>query len=174
MSSFGIGKASNSKQEKLISEREAELGVLETEYAEQCSIYSTLEAEISAFRNRYYLRVGSLYSRLDRLLADIAALKAKAKPGDVEAAAESAKASAQANETEEEVSGVEEEEPIEFKPSGDLKTLFRRAVKLIHPDRAKNDVDRKFRDSLMAEVNLAYRRQDVAKIEELIQTYKDK
>ena len=174
MSFFGIGKADKSEQEKVIAQREAELGVLETEYAEQNAIYSTLEAEIAAFRNRYYLRVGSLYSRLDRLIADIAALKAKAKPDDQAAAAEAEKADAQANETEEEVSGAEEEDPIEFKPSADLKTLFRRATKLIHPDRAKNEVDRKFRDNLMAEVNLAYRMQDANKIEELIQTYKDK
>ncbi len=44
-----------------LNEKRRLLEQLEAEYAAQQLDYTTLAGEIGAFRNRYYLRVGSLY-----------------------------------------------------------------------------------------------------------------
>ncbi len=174
MNIFGIGRASKSGQEKKIAELEKSLGKLESEYAENHSEYATLEAVLGTFRNRYYLLVGSLFVRLDVLRAELKAILAENNPEDFQAKEEAEQAREQAQETEEEVSGTEEDAPTQFKPTASLKTLFRKAAKMIHPDRAKNDLDRKFRDKLMAEINSAYRNQNSEAIEEVIKRYQEK
>ena len=52
--------------------------------------------------------------------------------------------------------------------SAELKQAYRKAAKLIHPDRATTEPERLRRNALMAEVNCAYETGDQRAIEKLI------
>jgi hypothetical protein len=55
--------------------------------------------------------------------------------------------------------------------NGKLKEVFRKAVKLMHPDLAVTARERERRTRLMASVNLAYEKGDQAAIEKLIDQF---
>lgn len=161
------------EQEELDAKR-LQLEELETEYSARQLEYSTLSGEIGAFRNRYYLRVGSLYAQLDTLRAEIREFIASQHPENEESRVQAKHARQQAEETINDVDGATEDEPINFQPSADIKKTYRQAAKLIHPDRARDDEDREFRDTLMAEVNAAYSTGDIDAIHEIIERYSER
>lgn len=53
---------------------------------------------------------------------------------------------------------------VDFKPSEDIKRLYREIAKRIHPDLATEDRERAKRNQLMAEVNRAYAEGDEARL----------
>jgi DnaJ-class molecular chaperone len=55
-----------------------------------------------------------------------------------------------------------------FKPSDDLKRLYREIAKRIHPDLATDDAERAKRNQLMAEVNRAYADGDEARLRAIL------
>lgn len=160
------------EQEELEA-KQKHLDALESDYANSQTGYSTLASEIGAFRNRYYLRVGVMYAQLDTLRAEIKACIFSNAPDDMEAKREAKKAQIKADETIREINCADEEEPVSFQPSADLKQIYRQAAKLIHPDRAKDDQDRQLRDRLMAEVNAAYAADEIDAIFRIIERYRD-
>lgn len=147
---------------------------LESEYAARQLEYTTLASEIAAFRNRYFLLVGSLYARLDVLRAEIREHIANCKPDDAEARQAAEQTRHLAQETIREVNSAAEDEPVTFQPSADLKQIYREAAKLIHPDRARDDEDRELRDRLMAEVNAAYAAGDIDAVHDIIDRYRNR
>ncbi len=56
----------------------------------------------------------------------------------------------------------------EFRPTNDLRTLYRRLAKLVHPDLATNEHERERRHRIMAEANRAYARGDEARLRALL------
>lgn len=173
MTSLVRSNAKSPEQQEL-EEKRRQLEDLEVEFATRQLEYSTLAGEIGAFRNRYYLRVGGLYARLDTIRAEIREIEARQVPDDDDAQEEAQKARQQAQETCDEVNGAVEDDPIAFQPSTELKQIYRQAAKLIHPDRARDEEDRQLRDRLMAEVNAAYAQGDTDAIAELIEHYREK
>lgn len=69
-------------EEQELEEKRILIESLEAEFAAIQLAYSTLAGELGAFRNRYYLRVGSLYARLDILRAEIHEAEARKLPED--------------------------------------------------------------------------------------------
>lgn len=173
MNSLITSNTKTPEQEEL-EEKYRILEDLEANFASTQVDYSTLAGEIAAFRNRYYLRVGSLYARLDSLRAEIRKLVAQQHPGNETAHKEAEQAYQQAQATADEVNCATEDGPVDFQPSTELKHLYRQAAKLIHPDRAKDDEDRQLRDRLMAEVNAAYAAGDAEAISEILERYRDR
>lgn len=86
----------NSPEQQELEDKRQQLEALEAEFAARQLEYSTLAGEIAAFRNRYYLRVGSLYARLDTLRAEIREAEARRAPQDTAAHEEAMKARRQA------------------------------------------------------------------------------
>lgn len=168
MAQFPLQKLLSPEQKELEEKRRL-LEELETEYASKQLEYSTLAGEIAAFRNRYYLRVGSLYAQLDTLRAEIQEKIAGRNPEDAEAIQSAERIRQQAEETIHEVNSATEDEPVAFEPSADLKQTYREAAKLIHPDRARDGADRELRDRLMVEVNAAYAAGDIDAIHDIIE-----
>ncbi len=166
-------QAASPEQEELDA-KNRQMSELETEYVSKQIEYSTLTGEIAAFRNRYLLRVGTLYTQLDAVRAELFAQLAKLSPDDDVAKSAADRARIQADETAQELNGADEENPITFSPSLELKQLYRQAAKLIHPDRAQNDEDRILRNGLMAEINKAYESGDADAIAELTEKYRDR
>ena len=137
-----VCSAIKSPEEQELEEKRLLIEELETEFAARQLDYSTLAAEIGTFRNRYYLRVGGLYARLDMLRAELRELEAKIEPEDEEAKSAAEEAREQAEATCNEVNEAVEDDQVVIQPSADLKQLYRHAAKLIHPDRARDDNDR--------------------------------
>lgn len=146
---------------------------LEAEYVGKQLEYATYASEVTSFRNRYYLRVGNLYARLDALRAEIKELQARLEPKDEAAKQAAEQARRQAEETIDEMKQAEDGEAVSFHPSADLKQSYRQAAKLIHPDRANNEEDRELRDRLMAHINAAYTAGDIDTIHEIVEQYRN-
>ncbi|WP_018609634.1 J domain-containing protein [Uliginosibacterium gangwonense] len=155
-----------------LEEKLRQLEVVEERYAEVQTEYATLQNELSAFKLRYWRRVGPLYARLDELRAEIARELARSAPRNpirqqaARVAGAQAKASAEALHEAEDDGNSEE-----FTTSEDLKRLYRQAARLVHPDRADDDEDRNLRDDIMARINAAYRNNNGLVIESLIEEY---
>jgi hypothetical protein len=157
-----------------LSEKQRHLDELESRCSSMELEQSTLATDISSFRNRYYLRVGVLYAQLDDIRAKIFAALAGENPSDAEALKKSEDAAKHASESAKEVNAeAQEDEPTLFRPSLDLKSAYRNAVRLIHPDRAKDDRDRLLRDRLMTDLNYAYRQNDIETISMIVTQYHD-
>ena len=168
-----VPSAIKSPEQRELEEKHRLLDGLESDFATRQLEYSTLAGEIGTFRNHYYLRVGSLYARLDAIRVDICEILARTKPHDAAAHIEAEQARQQAKQTFDEVNSAVEDEPVAFQPPASLKQIYRQAAKLIHPDRARNEEDRQLRDRLMAQINAAYAAGDADAIQEIIDHYRD-
>lgn len=131
----------------------------------------TAKTEAAQFQHRYYQTVGRLYAQLDELDALIAKVQAGHSPDDAAAQAHALAAEQQAKASAEEA-GLIEAQPVPPPViTPELKLAFRQAAKLMHPDRATNEPERLRRNTLMAQVNVAYERGDQVAIEKLIKDY---
>lgn len=130
-----------------------------------------IRTDVLRFSSRYYAEVGKYYAELDQLEAKLARLKANQSPENesVQTAAEQAEQRAQA--TAEELGLVEKAANPPPVISPEVKSAFRQAAKLMHPDRATNDAERERRNTFMSKVNLAYEKADLKAIEQLIQDF---
>jgi hypothetical protein len=152
-----------------------ELSQLTQDVAELELELATAQAEMTDFTRRYFEQVGRRMTELDRLRAQLATLRAAARPEDVRAgeeaerlraeAAQSERESQRYNETRDDLSPGAEAAP--FRPSQDIKRLFRQLAQKIHPDRASDEADRAWRTQLMSEANRAYRAADAKGLREV-------
>jgi DnaJ-domain-containing protein 1 len=113
-------------EEQELEKKRRELSTRETELAERELELTTLQAELHSFEREYLRVVGSRYTELDRIEAQIAEYMAYL------------------------------ESSRDFKPSESLKKLYREVAKRIHPDLATDEEERQRRQNLMAEANQAY------------------
>jgi hypothetical protein len=128
-----------------------------------------LRAQLKSFEGRYLRQVGVLYAELDDWEAKVAELEASLRPSA------SAKQNAQtarerAEETREATHG-EASKARDFKPSADLRSVFREAAKRIHPDFAKDVADQERRTRLMAQANDAYSRGEAETLQRILDVY---
>jgi hypothetical protein len=155
------------EQERLLNELTDQLAARETEFATQGT-------EFHRFRAGYLHRFAPLYSELDRLEAEIARLLAVKQdtPESRRTARETAERAAASEDSARQTSGRagpegEAEEPRSVDP--DLRDLFRRAAKSLHPDTANSEEERERRTRLMAAVNQAYERGDAEAIRRIVE-----
>jgi len=159
-----------SPEEQELARKRQELALLQVELTDRELSLANLRAELAAFEGRYLREVGVLYAELDDWNAKIAELAAEAD-GSEEAKSAAAEARGQAEESYTAAHG-EAAKAADFSPSPELKKLFREVVRQIHPDNAADEADRKVRNHLMAEANLAYRRGDVDALRRILEEYK--
>lgn len=147
---------------------EAEQAELEDQVATAELELETLKVELTQFQYRYYQGPGSLYAELDDWDARIAMVEAGMHPDDVEAQSLAKKAEEQARRAAEEAGLIEKTPPPPPEITPETKHAFRKAAKLMHPDRATTEEERLRRNEIMAKVNLAYEKGDQVTIEKLI------
>jgi DnaJ-domain-containing protein 1 len=128
------------EQEEL-ERKKAELAELETELVEKELNLATFQAELNSFENEYMRVIGTRYTELDRIEAQINEYIAL------------------------------QESNQDFKPSPELKKLYREVAKKIHPDLATDDEERQRRHKLMAEANQAYENGDLKQLEAILQDW---
>ena len=158
-----------SPEEEELAQKREELELLQNQLAERELFLANLRAELAAFEGRYLREVGVLYAELDDWNAKIAESVAQ-QEGTEEARAAATQARSQAEESHAAAHG-EAAEPGEFSPSPELKSLYREAAKLVHPDLATDDADRQRRELLMKEANRAYQEGDADALRRIIEEY---
>jgi len=157
--------------EDSIAFRQTAFDALCKELAEKELELATLENELSIFERTYARRVGYLYAELDQLEAAIARELYRLYPNPepqarYRAAEQKARTSRQA--VDDKIAGGEQK-PLP--PSEELRNLFRRVAKIIHPDLAIDEQDRTLRTRLMARANAAYKRNDKATLEQILEEW---
>ena len=160
-----------------LSPEEEELEIKKKKLAELSVEISTIQLEISTinsaiytFKGLYLSRLGQKFLKLDKLLAILAEKDVKNNPDDEAFADKAKEATERMNTTAEEVGEYanSNNDFTAFKPSQNLKSLFRKVSKLIHPDLATDEEDRKRRERLMQQANEAYRNHDELRLQEIL------
>ncbi len=161
-----------SPEARELDKKKAELAGLQARLAERELDLTTLRAELHSFEGTYLRMVGSRLAELDEIEAQIAEARSRNKPKDQQAQERASQARAQAEESAQAVEAEQEtgrREP--FKPSENLKKLYREVAKRIHPDLATDESERKRRHELMAEANRAYEEGDAARLEAILRDW---
>ncbi|MDD2742989.1 MAG: J domain-containing protein [Rhodocyclaceae bacterium] len=155
-------------EEQELLRLEGEQSELETQVTTAELALETDKTETIKFQRRYYQAVGRLYAQLDELEAQIANVEAEKATDNGEALAYAQAAQEQARSSAEEAGLIEALPipPLEITP--EIKSAYRQAAKLMHPDRATTEPERLRRNAMMAEVNRAYESGDQQAIEKLI------
>ncbi|WNZ26204.1 molecular chaperone DnaJ [Leptolyngbya sp. NK1-12] len=125
-------------EEEELGKKHSELANLEAELTQRELELATLHAELHAFERKYQQIIGIRFSELDRIEAQITEYMAYLEASK------------------------------EFKPSDNLKRLYREVAKQIHPDLVTNEAERLRRQELMAEVNQAYEDGDEEKLRSIL------
>ncbi|MGG6237098.1 molecular chaperone DnaJ [Nodosilinea sp. AN01ver1] len=128
-------------EEKELERKRAELEKMEIELTQRELDLTSLRIELRNFEEDYHKLVGSRFAELDRIEAQI-------------------------NEYTEYLRVSKR-----FKPSDNLKSLYREVAKQIHPDLAANEHERLRRQELMAEVNNAYEQEDEGRLRSILQKW---
>ena len=150
-------------KQKVLSELEEEMASLQLEL-------STLESELQVFNAMYLNRFGEKFLLLDELKSKISAALAALHPEDQEKIREAQEAAQRAQETAEEVKDYvrPDFEEEKFVPSAELKALFHKVAKAVHPDLAVDEEDRKRRQQFMIEANKAYKSGDADRLQQIL------
>jgi len=159
---------SSTQAEQHLEYKETEFESLSRELTEKELELATLEYELSVFEERYARTVGFLFAELDILDREIARELYRLHPEEkyqqgFQRAERKAKASQDA--VNEKTNQGEKETYI---PTEEIKNLFRKVAKTIHPDLAINEAERAFRTVLMARANEAYKNGDEQALEQIL------
>ncbi len=156
-----------SPQAEELQAKRRELADLRRELADKELELSTEHAQLHLFERRYQSVVGQLYAELDQVKAQVLGLASKLFPKAENFREEAESAREQAREFKEENPVVENPDK-EFNPPENLKKLFRRVAKKIHPDLASSPAERERRHDLMAKLNQAYDSMDEETIRSIL------
>ena len=115
-----------SPEEEELALKKAELEGMESELAQGELNLTTFQAELHSFEQQYLGLIGSRYTELERIEAQITEYMDYL------------------------------ESSRNFKPSDSLKKLYREVAKRVHPDLATDEEERTKRQDLMAAANQAY------------------
>ena len=159
-----------------LTKKKAELDSLSDILADKELTVEELTLSISKFQHRYYSEVGTKYVELDELRAQIAELRAKKNSKNHDLKSEATKARAQAQKTSEEYETAKTESPevlISEEAAEEAKKLYRKIASIIHPDKATDEDSRQLRTSLMCELNEAYAKKDIAKMQRVLEKWQE-
>ncbi|MEB3309978.1 MAG: molecular chaperone DnaJ [Snowella sp.] len=130
-----------SPEEEELARKKEELAALESELIQKELDLNTFQAEVHSFEREYLQIIGSRYTELERIEAQITEYMEYL------------------------------ESSRDFKPSDSLKKLYREVAKKIHPDLATDEEEKIRRQDLMAQVNEAYEQGDEEKLRAILQNW---
>ena len=168
-------KKTNSPEEDELELKRIELTKLSELLAEKELELTTLRNFVLHFEHRYLKEVGIKYVELDEINAQIAEKMARQNPQDTDFQEESEIARETANSTAKDFYSheipKEEELSKDFKPSEEIKKLYRQIAMKIHPDRATGEKEKAYQTRLMAQVNDAYAAGDIERLRQILQEW---
>ncbi|MEK9628657.1 MAG: hypothetical protein VW455_06510 [Nitrospinota bacterium] len=148
-----------SPQAEELQAKRRELAQLRRDLADMELQLSTEKSELNLFEIRYQQVVGAKYAEMDIVKAQVLSLAAKLYP-KAEVFSEQAETAREQAKEYSEKKEESTESKKEFNPPEDLKKLFRRVAKKIHPDLSSSVEERNKRTDLMAKLNQAYDKLD--------------
>jgi hypothetical protein len=153
-----------------LEKKRAELSMLEEELAQKELDLTTLQVDLEDARRRYLRIVGIKLAHLDGIKAQIAEILASLDPKNEEIRKEADRSRTQAQESADATGSIaaEEYEREPFKPSEDLKQLYRDLAKKVHPDLAPDEQARERRNRFMQEINKAYAERNEERLRSLL------
>lgn len=149
------------------------LEILKTELLKKELELATFKSELNAFELVYFRIVGARYAELDEIKAKIAESKFSKNPLNKIFEDEAAQARSRANESYEATGQLKNKGFKKFIPTDNLKKLYRKVAKLIHPDLCDSDLQRLKRQELMARANNAYQSGDIEGLRSIIDEWND-
>jgi hypothetical protein len=152
-------------------DKRRQLAAMRTTLAERESDLADLRARLRAFESRYFHQVGTLYAELDEIDARIVEREADLYDSD-EARQRAQEARRRAEESHAAAYDIANE-PEEFDPPPNLKSLFRELARRIHPDFARDPSEQQHFTRLMARANQAYKRGDIETLERLLDDHRE-
>lgn len=172
-----LGFRSAKPEEEELARLRAKLADLKDELADRELGLATRRRELLDFQQRYLAIVGTRFAELDGLVAEIAGLEAARTPSpeaewQAEASAERARESAEALGDDPDALRQAAAVPRLEIPE-DLKKLYRKVAKAVHPDYAADEDDRALRERAMAEANAAYAAGDAARLEAILEDWEN-
>ncbi len=150
--------------------RRAEFEALSRQLAEKELELATLESKLSAFRTTYARTVAILFAELDETEKQIARELYRLNP-DAKHRQGYKEAKRKARASQEAINEDLEKTEKAFTPSEELKRLYRKVAKAVHPDLATSELERPYRTSLMARANEAYKNGDMEALEQILQEW---
>lgn len=167
-----ITKTKNSEQRELEKNLKL-LRKLETDLAQRELDLETLRNELKAVDLLYIRRVGRRLAQLELIDARITEILARLNPDEEGSQARAREAHRQAAETSQRAREAQSapEERTQFKPSENLRTLYREAAKNVHPDLACDESERETRNQWMSEINAAYSEGDEERLASLLEQW---
>lgn len=134
---------------------------------------ATLIGEMQSFESLYVKIVGVRLVELDDIEAQIQERLVSNHPHDINAQfkAETARENAQASSQAFQQSDKETESIEKFKPTENLKNLYREVAKLIHPDLEQDEKARIYREELMKQANQAFQMGDEDKLNSILREW---
>ncbi|MCX5846265.1 MAG: J domain-containing protein [Deltaproteobacteria bacterium] len=153
-----------------LEKKRAELSILEDELTIKELDLTTLQVALEDLRRRYLRIVGVKLAKLDDIEAQIAEILARLEPENEEVRKEAERSRTQAQESANTTESIatEEYETEPFKPSEDLKQLYRDLAKKVHPDLAPDEQARERRHRFMQEINKAYAERNEERLRSLL------
>lgn len=148
-----------------------ELEDIEKELVEKELQLTGLRAELADFEKLYLRTVGVLYAELDEIEARIAELIARRNPSNSDFRDTARQARQKATESHSTVGEIALQVAKSFRPSPELKNLYREVARRIHPDLTTDDADRAYRQRLMAQANQAYEDGNEARLKQILEEY---
>jgi hypothetical protein len=158
-------------EEDELRTKRLELELIEKELVEKELQLAGLRAELAEFERLYLQIVGVLYAELDEIEARIAELIAHQNPLNPDAQNTAREARRKAAESHSAVGELALQVAKNFRPSPELKNLYREVARRIHPDLATNEADRARRQRFMAQANRAYEEGDEARLKAILEEY---
>jgi hypothetical protein len=155
-------------------DQNAEFESLSKKLAEKELELSTLEKKLSLFEGKYAGIVGILLVELDEIEKEIAKELLRLNPKEeyrqgFKKAERKAKISRDAVDEK-----VTHSDRKTFEPSDELRNLFRKVAKTIHPDFATDPQERAFRTKLMARANEAYKKGDIQGLTQILDEWENR
>lgn len=153
----------------------SELDNLEQLLASRELEWITLQAELHAFERQYLWAVGTRLAQLDEIHAQLASLQAELNPEDETAATNATQTRAKAQRSRDAIDDKDLTSDVQptMPPTENLRSLYIKLAKRVHPDLATDEQQRKQRHMFMAAANVAYEAGDVERLESLLREWED-
>lgn len=160
--------AGQKPEEVELVKKKEKLSALEAELTKSELDLETIKTSLWGFETRYLKIVGVLLAELDDVEAQIAEAEKNLNIDNRDAKVRAKEARAKARESAEAVDDVATRKEEIFKPTDDLKRLYREVAKRIHPDLCSDERQRTRREKLMADANRAYEEGDEARLRDIL------
>jgi hypothetical protein len=154
------------KKRKVLDRLKDRLASREEEMAE-------LRAELEQFEAQYKMEVARFYAELDEIEAQIAEEEAKLVPDDEEIKRRAEELRRRAEESAADAEAGADGCTQKWRPTPEAKKAYHNLARIIHPDLALDQEEKERRHELMAKLNEAYSAGDQARLNKLVEDFRD-